>query len=431
MLKQYFFAFNDVALGICATSDGVWDLISCQPIIGSSSKFLLKSFLFLHILAGKSNEAVTLGTKLHLTRTERKTLHVGPRKCTNLSGSLCFRSASSRGPGPRKQYKSKNRNWTELGRMSNLSVGQIIMDAQRMASRVKDLDALGTALLEEAENNNRLVESLRQYQDDIESLNRISNNKTNADMVNRIQQQNINSSEILKENRELKIFIEDYERAMELMMQKYREHTVSKVLDSKFSFKELYNERMWQVIREQREKINEMAAVMQLAASVDDGVVQRELQTISQLRLENETLRELLQISKQYGSSQRPIRESDHLLEEKAVQTDSTADDSADDLSISGASVENMNNNSVIQMYSSPEQPAKVAGTTNSFNTAPVHSQSETQAPSVTLETAPPGEEPLANDNNNGPAVNTTSAPPPATTSNESVEDQATVAPAT
>lgn len=315
--------------------------------------------------------------------------------------------------------------------MSNLSVGQIIMDAQRMASRVKDLDALGTALLEEAENNNRLVESLRQYQDDIESLNRISNNKTNADMVNRIQQQNINSSEILKENRELKIFIEDYERAMELMMQKYREHTVSKVLDSKFSFKELYNERMWQVIREQREKINEMAAVMQLAASVDDGVVQRELQTISQLRLENETLRELLQISKQYGSSQRPIRESDHLLEEKAVQTDSTADDSADDLSISGASVENMNNNSVIQMYSSPEQPAKVAAATNSFTTAPVHSQSETQAPSVTLETAPPGEEPLANDNNNGPAVNTTSALPPATTSNESVEDQATVAPAT
>jgi len=93
------------------------------------------------------------------------------------------------------------------------------MDAQRMANRVKDLDALGSALLEEAETNNRLVESLRQYQDDIESLNRISNNKTNADMVNRIQQQNINSSEILKENRELKICIEDYERVMELMMQ--------------------------------------------------------------------------------------------------------------------------------------------------------------------------------------------------------------------
>ncbi|XP_016964642.1 FGFR1 oncogene partner 2 homolog [Drosophila biarmipes] len=322
--------------------------------------------------------------------------------------------------------------------MSNLSVGQMIMDAQRMANRIKDLDALGTALLEEAENNNRLVESLRQYQDDIEALNRISNNKTNADMVNRIQQQNINSSEILKENRELKICIEDYERVMELMMQKYREHTVSKVLDSKFSFKELYNERMWQVIREQREKINEMAAVMQRAASVDDGMVQRELQTISQLRLENETLRELLQISKQYGSAQRPIRESDHLLEEKAVQTDSIADDSADDLSISGASVENMNNNSVIQMYSSPEQPVKAAAaaaTNNSFTTAPVHSQNDTQAPIVTPETAAaaaaPAEQPLTNENNNGPAVNQTSTPPPATTQNESGEDLAAVAPAT
>ncbi|KAH8251215.1 hypothetical protein KR032_003268 [Drosophila birchii] len=320
--------------------------------------------------------------------------------------------------------------------MSNLSVGQIIMDAQRMASRVKDLDALGTALLEEAETNNRLVESLRQYQDDIESLNRISNNKTNADMVNRIQQQNINSSEILKENRELKICIEDYERAMELMMQKYREHTVSKVLDSKFNFKELYNERMWQVIREQREKINEMAAVMQRAASVDDGIVQRELQTISQLRLENETLRELLQISKQYGSAQRPIRESDHLLEEKAVQTDSMADDSADDLSISGASVENMNNNSVIQMYSSPEPAAKACN--NTFNTAPSQSQNQGQsqtqplpAPTVVLEAV---DQPVVNDNNNGPAA-ANSHPPPlsasvtTTTANDSGEELAAIPP--
>ncbi|KAH8412069.1 hypothetical protein KR222_008338, partial [Zaprionus bogoriensis] len=300
--------------------------------------------------------------------------------------------------------------------MSNLSVGQMIMDAQRMASRVKDLDALGTALLEEAETNNRLVESLRQYQDDIESLNRISNNKTNVDMVNRIQQQNVNSSEILKENRELKICIEDYERAMELMMQKYREHTVTKVLDSKFNFKELYNERLWQVIRDQRDKINEMAAVMHRAATADDENVQRELQTISQLRMENETLRELLQISQQFGSAQRPIRESDHLLEEKAVQTDNQADDSADDLSISGASVENMNNNSVIQMYSSPElgscasncnshSSASNTATVNAFNTA---AAADTVAVAAAAAADNQAETTTnANDNNNGPAAQT------------------------
>ncbi|KAM7351105.1 fibroblast growth factor receptor 1 oncogene partner 2 [Cochliomyia hominivorax] len=243
--------------------------------------------------------------------------------------------------------------------MANITVGQIIMDAQRMASRVKELDALSSALLEEAEGNNRFVESLRQFQDDMDSLNRIANNKSNVDMVNRIQQQNANSSEILKENRELKVCIEDYERAMELIMQKYREHTNSKVLESKLNFKEVYNEKLWKIIREQREKINEMAAVMQRAANIDD---EYDISIITRLRLENKTLRELLQISKQFGSHNRPIRFNEHLLEEKGVQTDLAADDSADELSLSGASIENANNNSVIQLNISSTSSASTTG---------------------------------------------------------------------
>lgn len=238
--------------------------------------------------------------------------------------------------------------------MANITVGQIIMDAHRMASRVKELDALSSALLVEAEGNNRFVESLRQFQDDMDSLNRIANNKSNAEMVNRIQQQNANSSEILKENRELKVCIEDYERAMELVMQKYREHTSSKVLESKLNFKEVYNEKLWKIIREQREKINEMAAVMQRAASLEDDY---DLELISRLRLENKTLRELLQISKQFGSFSRPIRFNEHMLEEKGVQTESGPEDSADELSLSGASIENANNNSVIQLNTSSMSP--------------------------------------------------------------------------
>ncbi|XP_018783289.1 PREDICTED: circulating cathodic antigen homolog [Bactrocera latifrons] len=233
--------------------------------------------------------------------------------------------------------------------MSNMSVGQIIMDAQRIASRVKDLEMLGNALFVEAEGNNRLVESLRQFQDDMDSLNQISNNKSNSEMVNRIQQQNATSSEILKENRELKICIEDYERTLEFIMQKYREHTSSKILESKINFKEVYNEELWLIIREQRAKIREMAVVMQRAASADDDAVHRDMETMSRLRKENQILRELLQISKQFGSASQPIRINEHMLEEKGVQTDG-ADDSADELSLSGASIENFNNNSVISL---------------------------------------------------------------------------------
>ncbi|XP_013115633.1 FGFR1 oncogene partner 2 homolog [Stomoxys calcitrans] len=246
-----------------------------------------------------------------------------------------------------------------------ITVGQLIMDAQRMASRVKELDALSSALLVEAEGNNRYVESLRQFQDEMDSLNRIANNKSNVEMVNRIQQQNANSSEILKENRELKVCIEDYERAMDLIMQKYREHTSSKVLESKLNFKEVYNEKLWKIIREQREKINEMAAVMQRAASIDDDC---DLELITRLRLENKTLRELLQISKQFGTYSRPIRINEHLLEEKGVQTEYGADDSADELSLSGASIENANNNSVIQLDTRSTSPNLAIHGTNTEN---------------------------------------------------------------
>ncbi|XP_067621481.1 FGFR1 oncogene partner 2 homolog [Eurosta solidaginis] len=250
--------------------------------------------------------------------------------------------------------------------MSNMSVGQIIMDAQRIASRVKDLELLGNALLVEAEGNNRLVESLRQFQDDMDSLNRVTNNKSNSEMVNRIQQQNATSSEILKENRELKICIEDYERTMEFIMQKYREHTTSKLLESKINFKEVYNEELWIIIREQRAKIKEMAVVMQRAASADDDAVHRDIETMSRLRKENQILRELLQISKQFGSAYQPIKMNDHMFEEKGVQTEGANDDSADELSLSATSIENINNNSVISV--SPNAVAEV-NTNSSSNT--------------------------------------------------------------
>lgn len=226
--------------------------------------------------------------------------------------------------------------------MASLSVDQIIIDAQRMADRVRDLDVLSSDLLVEAEGNNRFVESLRQFQDDLESLNEIANSKTNAEMVNRIQQQNASSLEILKENRELKICIEDYERAMELIMQKYREHTKSKILCSKINFKEVYNEKLWNIIHDQRQKINEMAAVMQRAAAVDDNC---DLENMTKLRLENQSLRELLQISKQFGTFTQPIRYNEYLLEEKAVQTDNVMEALSDALSESSGSIESRPDN--------------------------------------------------------------------------------------
>lgn len=189
----------------------------------------------------------------------------------------------------------------------NEKIALLIMDAQRLANHVKELDALGSALLVEAEGNKLAVEHMRQFQDDIDSLNKLARNKSNTDMINRINQQNPSIREIRQENRELKASLEDHQRALELIMHKYREHTQHKIFQNRINYKELYNEKLSDIIRKQSDKINEMAAVMQKAASIDDDAIYKEIEWMNKLKIENQGLRELLHIANEFGSANLPI----------------------------------------------------------------------------------------------------------------------------
>ncbi|XP_037908074.1 FGFR1 oncogene partner 2 homolog [Hermetia illucens] len=199
----------------------------------------------------------------------------------------------------------------------SITVGQIILDAQRVANGAKDLEARTNALLVEAEGNNRQIETMKQFRDDLDSLNKLCRDKSNADMVNRINQQNPSIREIRQENRELKASLEDHQRALELIMHKYREHMHHKILNSKVNLKDTYNAKLSEVVRQQEEKISEMAAVMQKAASMDDEALNRELEMMQRLRIENQGLREMLQISQQFGSASCRFN-----VDEKAIQTE-------------------------------------------------------------------------------------------------------------
>lgn len=122
-------------------------------------------------------------------------------------------------------------------------------------------------------------------------------------MIARLNLQNSNIREIRQENRELKACLEDHQHALEAIMHKYREHIQHKVLNSQINFKEQYNEHLLNIIRDQKEKINEMAGVMQRAAQVDEQPYYKELEMLTQLKLENKGLREMLYISKEFGST--------------------------------------------------------------------------------------------------------------------------------
>lgn len=207
--------------------------------------------------------------------------------------------------------------------MMSVTFEQIILDAKRIANRLKDREALGDALLLESESVNKQIESMRQFQDDIDILNKLARERSNNQLITIIHQENPQIREIQQENRLLKAALEDHQHALEHIMSKYRAHTQSKILNSKVNFMEAFNKHQQfsegkdELIRQQTQKIQEMAAVMQRASQIDEEKFNQEQEFLSKLITENKGLRELLEISSKFGSNGQRI-----LVDDKSTQTD-------------------------------------------------------------------------------------------------------------
>jgi SIKE family len=220
-----------------------------------------------------------------------------------------------------------------------MSIEKILLDAKRIAERLKDREAMSDALLVDTDNVNKQVESMKQvtmsnenhtlkfftfsglfqFQDDIEVLNKLARGNSNTEMITVLHQENPQIREIQRENRQLKVCIKDHQVALEHIMTKYREHTQREILRTKLDyqpdFKHIRKEN--EVIQKQAEKIQEMAAVMQRAITIDEEKANKENEILSRLITENKGLRELLEISQKYGSY-------GILSDDKATQTDNT-----------------------------------------------------------------------------------------------------------
>ena len=162
---------------------------------------------------------------------------------------------------------------------------------------------------------------MKMLQEDTESLNKLARGRTNSQMLAVINNENPNYREIQQENRELKACLEDYQRTIELVMTKYRQHAQEKIINNRIVLPDIYNKQkdevipfyksslivsnhssLLQIIHRQELKIKELMAVMRRAATMDEENINSETERLVQLIKENEGLRELLQISRQYGS---------------------------------------------------------------------------------------------------------------------------------
>lgn len=191
----------------------------------------------------------------------------------------------------------------------SVTVQQLLGDAKRLVSRLREHDSTADQLLSQAQALGRNVEAMRQYNEELAELNGASQRPRSA-LILSIQQENRHIRELQQENRELLAALEEHQSALELIMAKYREHIVrlgqSRATEAKLvaSMPQCHH---------LADKVSEMAAVMRKAAQVDEDCGAEQTERLAQLRVENEVLRQLLDISRKSGSTG---------LAEREVQTD-------------------------------------------------------------------------------------------------------------
>ncbi|KAG5667568.1 hypothetical protein PVAND_015545 [Polypedilum vanderplanki] len=185
-------------------------------------------------------------------------------------------------------------------------IEQMILDAKRLACRLKEKEALADALSNETERVNYQLESMRQFQDDINALNILARERSNADMIHIIHQENPQIREIQQENRQLKASIEEHQRAIELIMTKYRQHTQRQIEETKLDFEKLVNinemNDCTNIISSQAQQLTNAIGVMQEAIRMGDEDTNHYVEQVMQLRTENQGLRELLGIARSMNS---------------------------------------------------------------------------------------------------------------------------------
>jgi len=201
----------------------------------------------------------------------------------------------------------------------SLTVQQLLSDAKRLSSRLRDHDQSADHLISRAQEVLKEVDAMRQYQEDVENLNEVAHNRPRAQLVLGIQQENRHIRTLQQENKELRAALEEHQNALELIMSKYRQH-VTRLVNTPHPDIHTINNQKIQMLAERTEKVCEMAAVMKEAVRVDEEACNQQQELMARLITENKGLRELLEISQKNSSSPKMKKVVTNV--NKEVQTD-------------------------------------------------------------------------------------------------------------
>lgn len=188
----------------------------------------------------------------------------------------------------------------------SLTVQQILSDAKRLVSRLREDDGKADQVIARAQALQHHVDAVQQYHEEIVELNTVAGQRPRSTLILGIQQENLHLRALQQENQELRNLLDEHQSAIEMIMTKYRQHIVKLLQASKAeqTCAPLENSKL---LQERADKICEMAAVMARAVALDDEGLAKEEERFRQLSVENRGLRELLEISNKAGSLRHPL----------------------------------------------------------------------------------------------------------------------------
>jgi len=181
-----------------------------------------------------------------------------------------------------------------------------IEDVRNFSKRMLERENQADNLLSEMKGVFKQVESMKEYCNEMNTLNEIvSNNQSRSALIHSIRQEDRYIMQLSQENKELRIVLEEQQNVVELIMSKYREQ-VAKLIGKGQNVNTLHQTILQTKVEGSLERVYEMAMVMKNAALLEEQESQRTAKVIAALDIENKTLRELLKISATYGSLPPP-----------------------------------------------------------------------------------------------------------------------------
>lgn len=172
-----------------------------------------------------------------------------------------------------------------------------LSDAKRLVQRLQNHDNAVDILISETTNLQNKLIAMRQYRDEVNQINQAANHRARSTLILGSQLENQRIQNLEQENRELSISLAEHQSALELIMNKYREQVLVMMKANGIETAIQSSCQPTNTEIAMSEKIAEMAYVMRQSASIDESVAAKEIEALRSLQVENDNLRELLDIS--------------------------------------------------------------------------------------------------------------------------------------